>query len=173
MKKFQRNFSTLECAHSNPMKKALSFIMLLILALPLAYSASSASFSTGSASLPENIEMGGHFGNYTLVAFSSGGKVTVAIFGADDNQSSLVSEINWLTQNEKFYTVCDIGSMPLPTKGQETYCDMNGTWKEESTVAPTSAPAPPPTGNEPAKDNGAGRMAMSVSAPQELSLIHI
>jgi len=148
------------------MRKTLSLVLLLMLALPLAYSASSASFSTGSASLPENIEMSGHFGNYTLVAFSSGGKVTVAIFGADESQSALASEIAWLVQNEKFYTLCDVGAMPAPVKGQETYCNMNGAWEGEAAIAPTSAPAPAPP-----QDNGAGRSAMAITGDyQEKSL---
>lgn len=152
------------------MKKALSLVLLFMLALPLAFAANSATFSTASASLPGNVEMGGHFGNYTLVAFSSGGKVTVAIFGDGDSQAALASEINWLVQNGKFHTVCDIGSMPLPAAGQEAYCDMDGAWKDENIVAPTSAPAPPQTGSGPAQDSGVGRMAMSVGAPQEKSL---
>ncbi|MFA5929917.1 MAG: winged helix-turn-helix domain-containing protein [Candidatus Micrarchaeia archaeon] len=151
------------------MKKMLSFALLLMLALPLAFATSSASFSTGSASLPENIEMAGHFGNYTLVAFSSGGKVTVAIFGENESQSSLASEINWLVQNGKFYTICDIGAMPAPAREQEAYCNMNGMWAEESAIAPTQAPAP--TGSAATQDNGAGRTAMSAAgAPQEKSL---
>jgi len=163
MKKFQRNFSALECKHSNPMKNPMLLVLLLMLALPLAYAASSASFSTGSSSLPENIEMGGHFGNYTLVAFSSGGDVTVAVFGADDGQAALAFEINWLMQNGKFHTVCDIGAMPAPASGQETYCDMNGNWAGKDGAAPTSAPAP-------LQDSGAGRSAISANVPQEKSL---
>ncbi|MFA6907504.1 MAG: winged helix-turn-helix domain-containing protein [Candidatus Micrarchaeia archaeon] len=122
------------------MKNSMPFVLLLMLALPLAHAASSASFSTGSASLPENVEAGGHFGNYTLVAFSSAGKVTVAIFGADESQAALASEIGWLLQNGKFYTTCDIGAMPAPASGQEAYCGMDGAWAGEG-VAPPSAPA--------------------------------
>jgi len=150
------------------MKNPLAFALLLMLALPLAYSASSASFSTGSASLPENIEMGGHFGNYTLVAYSSGNKVTVAIFGADESQPALASEIMWLVQNEKFYTLCDVGAMPSPVKWQEAYCNMNGAWEGETAIAPTSAPSPAPA---PYQDNAADRSAMAISgAYQEKSL---
>ena len=151
------------------MRKTLSLVLLLMLALPLAYSASSASFSTGSASLPENIEMSGHFGNYTLVAFSSGGKVTVAIFGTDESQSALASEIAWLVQNEKFYTLCDVGAMPAPVKGQEAYCNMNGAWEGETAIAPTSAPAPEPA-PAPSQDNWVGRAAITASTAQEKSL---
>jgi len=124
------------------MKKTLPLVLLLMLALPLAHCTSSASFSTGSSSLPKNVEMDGHFGNYTLIAFSSGGKVTVAIFGADESQAALSSEIEWLLQNEKMYTVCDIGSMPAPGNGQETYCNVNGEWADEIAAAPTSVTAP-------------------------------
>ncbi len=144
------------------MKNPILLVALLMLALPLAYAASSASFSTGSASLPENIEMSGHFGNYTLVAFSSGGKVTVAVFGADESQATLALEINWLVQNGKFYTVCDIGAMPPPVRGQEAYCNMNGSWAGENAAAPTQAPAPP-------QDSGFGSSAIA-SAPQAKSL---
>ena len=152
------------------MRKTLSLVLLLMLALPLAYSASSASFSTGSASLPENIEMSGHFGNYTLVAYSSGNKVTVAIFGANESQSALASEIMWLVKNEKFYTLCDVGAMPSPVKGQEAYCNMNGAWEGEAAIAPTSAPAPEPA-PAPLQDNGAGRSAMAITGDyQEKSL---
>ena len=138
------------------MKKTLSLALLLLLALPLAYATSSASFSTGSSSLPENVEMGGHYGNYTLVAFASGGKVTVAIFGTDESQAALASEIGWLVKNEKLYTVCDIGAMPAPVKGQETYCNMNGAWAGENVAVPAQAPAP-------LQDTGAIRQGMAVS----------
>ena len=152
------------------MKNAMLLAAIIMIGLPLAFAASSASFSTGSASLPENIETGGHFGNYTLVAFSSGGKVTVAVFGASENKTSLASEIGWLVQNGKFYTVCDIGAMPEPSKRQETYCDSDGAWKEEDVVAPAPAPVSPPTGSAQGQDNWVGRSAMSASAPQEKSL---
>ncbi len=146
------------------MKNALPLALLLLLALPLAHAAasattSSASFSTGSSSLPENVEMGGHFGNYTLVAFTSGGKVTVAIFGADESQSALASEIGWLVKSGKFYTVCDMSAMPAPAKGQEAYCDANGSWAGENAV-PAQAPVPAPA---PLQDTGAGRQEMAVT----------
>jgi len=152
------------------MKKALTLALLLMLALQVAGAAgtsavstatSSASFSTGSSSLPESIEAGGHFGNYTLIAFSSGGRVTVAIFGAGESQSALASEINWLVQNGKFYTVCDIGAMPAPDRGQEAYCDANGSWAGGNGAAvPAQAPVPAPA---PLQDTGAGRSAMAIT----------
>jgi len=141
-----------------------TLLLMALLMLPLAYPASSASFSTGAASLPENIEMDGHFGNYTLVAFSSGSSVTVAVFGENESQSSLVSEIDWLTQNEKLYTTCDIGAMPAPVEGQETYCNSDGTWMNDSAIVPTSAPMP--TGSA-IQDSGAGGSARATSSAQQ------
>ncbi|MFA6328658.1 MAG: winged helix-turn-helix domain-containing protein [Candidatus Micrarchaeia archaeon] len=142
------------------MKNALPLVLLL-LALPLAYPTSSASFSTGAASLPENIGMDGHFGDYTLVAFSSAGKVTVAIYGAGESPSALASEIEWLAANEKFYTVCDIDAMPALAYGQEAYCDANGTWAGEGAKAPSPRSAI-------MQDNGMGIAATGISgAPSE------
>ncbi|MCX6771154.1 MAG: winged helix-turn-helix domain-containing protein [Candidatus Micrarchaeota archaeon] len=144
------------------MKKPLSLVLLLMLALPLAYATSSASFSTGSASLPENIEMSGHFGNYTLVAFSSDGKVAVSVIGADGGQAALASEINWLVQNERLHTTCDIGAMPTPAKGQEAYCNAAGAWEGESVTVPAPAPS---------QDTWGGRSEMAIAgAPTGKSL---
>ena len=147
------------------MKNALTLAALMLLAIPLSFAASSASFSTGAASLPENVEMNGHYGNYTLVAFSSGGKVTVAVFGADESRSALASEIDWLLQSGKFYTVCDIGAMPAQVEGHDAYCNMSGAWEGEGAPAPVSAPAPAP-----AQDNGMERQAITAGAPQAKSL---
>ena len=144
------------------MKNALTLAALMLLAIPLSFAASSASFSTGAASLPENVEMNGHYGNYTLVAFSSGGKVTVAVFGADESRSALASEIDWLLQSGKFYTVCDIGAMPAQVEGHDAYCNMSGAWEGEGAPAPVSAPAPAP-----AQDNGMERQAITAGAPKE------
>jgi len=152
------------------MKKTLPFVLLLMLALQAAYAAgtsavstatSSASFSTGSSSLPESIQMGGHFGNYTLIAFSSGGRVTIAVFGTGENQSALAPEISWLVQNGKFYTICDIGAMPAPARGQEAYCNSNGIWEGKSAAVPVQAPVPAPA---PLQDIGAGRSTMAIAS---------
>ncbi|MFA6213862.1 MAG: winged helix-turn-helix domain-containing protein [Candidatus Micrarchaeia archaeon] len=132
------------------MRNLLPLALLALLAAPLAF-ASSASFSTGAASLPERVEMAGHFGNYTLLAYSSGGSVTVAVSGEGESYSALAAEIEWLSQNGKLYTVCDIGAMPaLP----EPYCNMDGKWEGEEAALPAQAPAP-------AQDSWAGRLTMA------------
>lgn len=144
------------------MKTSLSFILLALLALPLAYAASSASFSTDAASLPEKIEMEGHFGNYTLVAFATDSNVTVAVLGAQESRSALVSEIGWLTQNGKFYSICNVSAMP---EGQEAYCGMNGTWAQEKSAVPAPAMVPAPTSApSPSEDSGAFNIASTGAA---------
>ena len=145
------------------MKKTLA-ALLLMLALSPAYAAFSASFSTGAASLPARVEMSGHFGNYTLIAISSAGKVTVAVFGAGESRDALVSELGWLSQNEKFYTTCDIGAMPPLSEGQEAYCNTDGAWAGERVALPVSAPAPISGASE---DSGAAKQTMAVYAPGE------
>ena len=141
------------------MDKSFAVPLLLMLALAPAYAAVSASFSTATSSLTGNTEMAGHFGNYTLAAFTSGGNVYVAVFGIDESRKALVSEIRWLFGNGKFSTTCDVSAMPdLP----DAHCNGNASWESPSAQLP--APAPLRTT---AEDNGAGKQAMYVSGAQQ------
>jgi DNA-binding transcriptional ArsR family regulator len=143
------------------MKKTLPAVLLLMLALSPAYAIVSTSFSTGSANLAENMEVAGHFGNYTLVAFASTGNVYVAVFGTDESRKALVSEIGWLMQNGKFNTTCNVSAMP---EGQGAGCNAEAIWESANPAVP--APAPMRTATE---DNGIANQLVGAAGAQKTS----
>jgi len=110
------------------MGKPLALLLLACLALGMAHAEQSASFSDSVASLSKDVRVGGHYGNYTLVAQALPGKILVSISGPDENRLALVSELFWLQQEGVFSTLCSFEGVTLPPDGQEAHCDGNGSW---------------------------------------------